>query len=251
MLHSRKGGLITSWMQSWLVCPQSECLELLGWPKKFIWFFCTILQKSPKELSQPNIFLPPVNNFAQLVVIFMECVWVALWARRTVFRQVSMVVSASSAEWQQQELSSPRITPSCNIKSHNWCMRGFPGGASGKEPTCQCRRQDMGLILGSGKSPGEENGNPLQYSCLENPMDRGAWRATVHGVSELDTAEATYHAGIWSKKKKPFEHATRKTSLFHRLLRERIHAVFTSSLNIAAPSSTVYSVFLQINFFLN
>ena len=47
---------------------------------------------------------------------------------------------------------------------------------------------DAGSIPGSGSSPGEGNGNPLQYSCLENPMDRGAWRATVHGVEkESDT----------------------------------------------------------------
>ena len=42
--------------------------------------------------------------------------------------------------------------------------------------------QDASLIPGSGRSPGGEHGNPLQYSCLENPMDRGAWQATVHGV---------------------------------------------------------------------
>ena len=45
----------------------------------------------------------------------------------------------------------------------------------------------MGLIRGSGRSPGEGNGNPLQYSCLENPMDRGAWWATVHGVAKSRT----------------------------------------------------------------
>ena len=44
--------------------------------------------------------------------------------------------------------------------------------------------RDMGSIPGSGRSPGEGNGNPLQYSCLENPMDRGAWWATVHGVAK-------------------------------------------------------------------
>ena len=70
---------------------------------------------------------------------------------------------------------------------------GFPGGVSGKEPTCQCRRhkRDMGLIPGPGRSPGGEHGNPLQYSCLENPMDRGAWRAAVRRIAELDTAEGT------------------------------------------------------------
>ena len=43
---------------------------------------------------------------------------------------------------------------------------------------------DTGLIPGWGRSPGAENGNPLQYSCLENPMDRGTWQATVHGVTK-------------------------------------------------------------------
>ena len=52
--------------------------------------------------------------------------------------------------------------------------------------------RDMGLIPESGRSPGEGNGNLLQYSCLENPMDRGAWQATVHGGhKELDITEAT------------------------------------------------------------
>ena len=49
--------------------------------------------------------------------------------------------------------------------------------------------RDMGLIPGSGRLPGGGNDNPLQYSCLENPMDRGAWQATVHGVTELDMTE--------------------------------------------------------------
>ena len=50
---------------------------------------------------------------------------------------------------------------------------------------------DAGSIPGLGRSPGERNGNLLQCSCLENPMDSGAWQATVHGVAELDTMEAT------------------------------------------------------------
>ena len=48
-------------------------------------------------------------------------------------------------------------------------------------------RERLGLIPGSGRSPGEGNGNPLQYSCLENPMDRGAWWATVHGITKSRT----------------------------------------------------------------
>ena len=57
----------------------------------------------------------------------------------------------------------------------------FPSGSVSKESACYSR--DPGSIPGSGRSPGEGNGNPLQYSCLENPMDRGAWWATVHGVT--------------------------------------------------------------------
>ena len=59
---------------------------------------------------------------------------------------------------------------------------GFPGGSDDKESVCNVG--DLGSIPGSGRSPGEGNGNPLQYSSLENPMDRGAWRATVHGVTK-------------------------------------------------------------------
>ena len=65
---------------------------------------------------------------------------------------------------------------------------GFPGGASGKEPTCQCRRcKRRGFDSWVGKIPGGGHGNPLQCSCLKNPLDRGAWWATVHRVAESDT----------------------------------------------------------------
>ena len=50
-----------------------------------------------------------------------------------------------------------------------------------------CSAGDLGSIHGSGRSPGEGNGNPLQYSCLEDPMDRGAWQATAHGVAKSRT----------------------------------------------------------------
>ena len=65
-------------------------------------------------------------------------------------------------------------------------MQGFPGGTSNKEPACQCSKElrDMGSIPGSGRSPGGGHGNSLQYSCLQNPMDRGSWRAMVHNVAK-------------------------------------------------------------------
>ena len=61
----------------------------------------------------------------------------------------------------------------------------FPGGSEGKASACKAG--DLGLIPGLGRSPGEGNGNPLQYSCLENPMDGGAWWATAHGVTKSRT----------------------------------------------------------------
>ena len=62
---------------------------------------------------------------------------------------------------------------------------GFPGGSDGKESACNAG--DLGSVLGLGRSPGEENGNPPQYSCLDNTMDRGAWWATVRGVTKSGT----------------------------------------------------------------
>ena len=72
------------------------------------------------------------------------------------------------------------LTSVCLIDS--MFIWGFPGGSEVKASACNVG--DLGSILGSGRSPGEGNGNPLQYSCLENPMDGGAWWATVHGVTK-------------------------------------------------------------------
>ena len=62
-------------------------------------------------------------------------------------------------------------------------MLGLPCSSVGKDSACNAG--DLGSIPGLGRSPGEGNGYPLQYSCLENPMDRGAWQATVHGVARV------------------------------------------------------------------
>ena len=65
---------------------------------------------------------------------------------------------------------------------------GFPGNSVVKNPLANAG--DAGSIPGSGRSPGGEHGNPLQYSCLENPMDRDTvWQSTVHGATELDVTE--------------------------------------------------------------
>ena len=64
-------------------------------------------------------------------------------------------------------------------------LLGFPGNSVSKESACNA--ENLGLIPGSGRPPGEKNANPLQYSCLENPMDRGDWQVIVHGGLKSQT----------------------------------------------------------------
>ena len=74
----------------------------------------------------------------------------------------------------------------------NMCI-GIPGGGVVKNPLANAGDTgDAGSTPGSGRSPGIGNGNTLQYSCLGNPMERGTWQATVHGVTELDMTERTH-----------------------------------------------------------
>ena len=90
------------------------------------------------------------------------------------------------------------------------CMWGFPGGASGKEPTCHLPNnardiRDIGSICRWGGSPGRGHGNPLQYSCLESFMDRGAWQAAVHRVTKSRTQLKqlrTQHTHLCTESKK-------------------------------------------------
>ena len=78
-------------------------------------------------------------------------------------------------------LNSPKILSGCLVS-----LRALQGGSVVKNSPANAG--DSGSISGSGISPGGGNGNPVHYSCLENPMDRGAWWATVHGVIESDRA---------------------------------------------------------------
>ena len=78
----------------------------------------------------------------------------------------------------------------CYLKWHNrrklkYKLMDFPGGSDGKESSCSAGNPDS--IPGSSRSHGEGNGNPLPVSCLENSRDRGAWQATVHGITKSQT----------------------------------------------------------------
>ena len=80
-------------------------------------------------------------------------------------------------------LTSPKtLSLRLNLASSE---KGFPGGSDAKESNCN--GGNLGLIPGLGRSPGGGHGNPLQYACLENPTDRGAWPATIHRVAKLQT----------------------------------------------------------------
>ena len=97
----------------------------------------------------------------------------------------------------------------------------FPGGSDGKETGCNAG--DLGSILGLGRSPGEGNVGPLQYSCLKNPMDRRVWWATVSGVSKSQTrlsdwAHTQLASSIWHLRNFFSSQRTRHLLLFDRLL---------------------------------
>ena len=86
----------------------------------------------------------------------------------------------------------------CSLTTSTW-WKGFPSGSVVKNPPANTGASgDVGLIPGSERSLGGGNGNPLQYSCWDNPMDRGAWWSTVHGVSKSQTG-LSMHAHTWWK----------------------------------------------------
>ena len=115
-----------------------------------------------------------------------------------IFERASMLYSRGSS-WPRDQ------TQVCCIAGSFftiWATRGFPGGSSGKDPTCQWGDvRDMGSVPGLGRSPGEGNSNPLQNSCLENSMDRGAWWAMVHGVTKNWTGLIFFSLSVWPQVK--------------------------------------------------
>ena len=128
------------------------------------------------------------------------------WSGTSILKQNT--VSVSSLHSCLLSLTRPREGGSRIISSHAcflnlwssfslvliyvllYICQDFPSSFEGKESGPNAG--DPGSVLGLGRSPGEENGNPLQYSCLENSMNRGAWRATVHGVTKSWTRLSDY-----------------------------------------------------------
>ena len=113
------------------------------------------------------------------------------------FSSISFCILDYSGEYYEEEKNFRKPWKGKDIMIYSVLERnrGFPGGTSGREPTCNAG--DRGSIPGSGRSPGGQHGSPLQHSCLENPMDSGAWQATGHWVSKSQsTTEATLRAGM-------------------------------------------------------
>ena len=109
--------------------------------------------------------------------------WAAVYGVTQSWTLLKRLSSSSRESW----IYIPTLLfTSCMIL--DFPILGFPGGTSSKEPVCYGgEERDAGSITRSGRSPGGSHGNPIQYSCLENPTDKGAWWATVHGVTKSQT----------------------------------------------------------------
>ena len=127
------------------------------------------------------------STIQQILIECLLCAWLCscIWENQTDRTPAFMGFSHC---WEKQ--STHKISDS-DLKKRNLCsnLRSFPHSSAGKKSACNAG--DLGSIPGLGRSPGEGNGNPLQYSCLENSMDRAAWWATVHGVARVGHDWAT------------------------------------------------------------
>ena len=113
-----------------------------------------------------------IRKVTWLTYLWKRWLWMLFWEQKESSRRTGFLPA---------ELLVRRAMPAC-ICSVTKCRGGFPGGSDSKRISCNAG--DQGSIPGSERSPGGGNGNPPQYSSLGNPMDRGAWWATAHGVAE-------------------------------------------------------------------
>ena len=136
-----------------------------------VWFKITVA-----TLPSPTIFVLEaiLENPLCMEMVYTIPNWV--WKRYEIIVQIRCVQVLSCLA------KEVKTTWTGNLKEPMLQIKGFPGSSDSKESACSAGNPD--LIPGSGRCPGEGNGNPLQYSCLENPMDRGAWRATVLAVAK-------------------------------------------------------------------
>ena len=127
---------------------------------------------------------------------------------------------------------------------------GFPGGGRGEESTCQCRRyKNTGLISWLGRSPGEGNGNPLQYSCLENSMDRGARQTTIQFSSVQLLSHVRPFATTWTAAHQASLSITNSWSLLKLISIELV--IPSNHLIIRHPLLLLPSIFPSIRVFSN
>ena len=156
---------------------------------KIDWFDFLAVQGTLKSLLQDR----NVGEVAQLCPILcdpMDCSLPSSSIHRiSQARTVEWVAICFSKGSSPTQGSNPGL-PHCRQILYQLSYQGSPnltgsGGSDGKGSACNVG--DLGWIPGSGRSPGQGNGNPLHCSCLENPVDRGAWQATVHGVAKSQT----------------------------------------------------------------
>ena len=160
---------------------------ILAWPYvRFSWlnhelfpFFNSLIFPQSSNYLAPPFDKFPMNWWwvqSQILPIFKSSFSIRIYTCQ-IAHFVSLEISPPEHSW----LERPAIILVCLFS----ITTSFPGGLDSKESACSVG--DPGSIAGSGRSPGEGNGNPLQYSCLENPMDGGAWQATVHRVTKSQT----------------------------------------------------------------
>ena len=128
-----------------------------------------------------------LDSQTKCVLLYISCVWgiclfidkLHLWYLTQYFKHYMLIL------YLNLEKESDSLFRDWTVLIYEWYPLGFPGGSDGKASAYNAG--DPGSIPGLGRSSGEGNGNPLQYSCLENPMDRGPWWAIVHGVTKSRT----------------------------------------------------------------